>query len=277
MRKLTIGLSTYDDYDGLYFSIQAIRLYHKEVLPDIEFIIIDNNPTGSHGKLIREFIAHIKEPVQYVPFTKYQSTAVRSKIFDLADTPYVLCIDSHVFLESGAISRLIKFYDDRLDGKNLIQGPLIYDDLDSISTHFDSTWCSHMWGQWGTDDRGKDPNGPPFEIPSQGLGLFSCRKDAWLGFNKEFRGFGGEEGYIHEKFRKNGKKTLCLPFLRWMHRFNRPISPSYPNTFKDRYRNYVIGFTEVGLNPLDIREQFKTVVSIEDMDQIDAEIKSFPQ
>ena len=49
----------------------------------------------------------------------------------------------------------------------------------------------------GTDDRGRDSNGEPFEIPMQGLGMFSCRKEAWLGFNPLFNGFGGEEGYIH--------------------------------------------------------------------------------
>ena len=37
-KKLTIGMATYDDYDGVYFSIQAIRMYHPEILKDIEFI-----------------------------------------------------------------------------------------------------------------------------------------------------------------------------------------------------------------------------------------------
>ena len=277
MRKLTIGMSTFDDYDGVYFSIQALRLYHKDVLSDIEFVIIDNNPNGSHGRALREFIAHIDIPVQYVPFTKYHSTSIRSKIFDLADTPYVLCMDSHVFIEAGALSKLIQFYDDRLDGKNLIQGPLIYDDLTNISTHFNSTWGAHMWGQWELDDRGKDPNGKPFEIPSQGLGLFSCRTDSWLGFNKYFRGFGGEEGYIHEKYRKNGKKTLCLPFLRWMHRFNRPLGIPYSNNLKDRFRNYIIGFNEVGLNTSDCKEHFKDVISIEEMSNIEEDVKRLPQ
>jgi hypothetical protein len=36
-KKLCIGMATYDDYDGVYFSLQAIRLYHPEVLDDIEY------------------------------------------------------------------------------------------------------------------------------------------------------------------------------------------------------------------------------------------------
>ncbi len=73
-----------------------------------------------------------------------------------------------------------------------------------------------MWGIWGTDPRGLDPEGEPFEIPMQGMGVFSCRQSAWQGFNPLFRGFGGEEGYIHEKFRQAGGRCLCLPWLRWI-------------------------------------------------------------
>ena len=52
---------------------------------------------------------------------------------------------------------------------------------------------------------------PPFAVPAQGMGLFSCRREAWLGFNPNFRGFGGEEFYIHEKYRQAGRRTVCLP------------------------------------------------------------------
>ena len=197
MRKLTIGMATHDDYDGLYFSIQSIRMFHKEVLDDIEFVIVDNNPTSIHGKPIRKLTDWIKEPLQYLPFTKYQATTIKNKVFALSDTPYTLCMDSHVMIEAGGLKKLIDFYDSGKDNGNLLQGPLIYDDMDSISSHFDLKWSQHMWGQWGTDARALNPNSPPFEIPAHGMGLFSCRTDSWLGFNKDFRGFGGEEGYIH--------------------------------------------------------------------------------
>jgi hypothetical protein len=266
MRKITIGMAVHDDLDGLYFTIQAIRMFHKEILNDVEFVVIDNNPSGSHSKCIRDFIDWIEEPVQYLPFTKYNSTIVRNKIFDLADTPYVLSIDSHVLIEPGAIKKLIEFYENNKDDGNLLQGPLVYDNLRGISTHFDLVWQSNMWGVWGNDQRGEDPNGPPFEIPAQGLGLFSCRKDSWLGFNKEFRGFGGEEGYIHEKYRKNGKTTMCLPFLRWNHRFYRPSGVSYPNDLSQRFKNYLIGFKELDLNIDELKSHFeqsidKTVIN----------------
>lgn len=272
MRKLTIGMATHNDYDGVYFSIQSIRMYHSEVLKDIEFIIVDNNPDSEHGKAIRNLTNWIKEPFQYLPFTKYTSTSIRNKVFDLSDTPYTLCMDSHVMLEAGSIKKLINFYDNNSDGGNLLQGPLIYDDFQSYSTHFDDTWSNYMWGTWQTDERGSHKDLPPFEIPAQGMGLFSCRTDSWLRFNDNFRGFGGEEKYIHEKYKQNGKKTLCLPFLRWLHRFNRPMGIPYSNNILDRYRNYLIGHLELGINTDQLNEHFKNVVSQKEMNQILIEV-----
>ena len=45
-RRLTIGMATYDDYDGVYFTVQAIPLYHPEVTLDTEILVIDNHPEG---------------------------------------------------------------------------------------------------------------------------------------------------------------------------------------------------------------------------------------
>ncbi len=89
-----------------------------------------------------------------------------------------------------------------------------------------------------------------FEIPAMGLGLFAMRKAAWPGFNPGFKGFGGEECYIHEKVRKAGGRAVCLSALQWVHRFGRPGGVPYPLSLFDRARNYVLGHRELGL-PLD--------------------------
>ena len=267
MKKLTIGLATFDDFDGLYFTIQAIRLNCKDLLDRIEWVIIDNNPAGSHGKCIREFMRWIKEPIQYLPYTKKQSTTVRNKIFDLSETEYTISVDCHVLFEPDSLRKLIEYFDNDLDNGNLLQGPLIYDDLESYSTHFDEKWGDCMWGQWGQDERGSDANKTPFEVKSQGLGIFACRTKDWLRFNENFVGFGGEEGYIHEKYRQAGKTTMCLPFLRWAHRFYRPNPIPYPNNTADRFENYVIGFTELGLDLTECIEHFSQHLSKDVIDE----------
>jgi len=262
--KLTIGTCVHDDFEGLYFTIQSLRLHHSDILDRLEFVIINNNPKSAQGKEIRNFVDWIKQPLTYVEFDAFSATSLRDKIFGIANTEYVLVLDCHVLLEAGSIKKLLDYYDAGKDKGNLLQGPLVYDDMETISTHFDlSKWGADMWGVWETDKRGIDPNNKPFEIPAQGLGLFTCRKDSWLGFNKKFRGFGGEEGYIHEKYRMVGRKAVCLPFLRWVHRFGRPLGVSYNPTREDRFRNYMIGFQEIGKDTDEIVERFKGKVSSE--------------
>lgn len=256
MRKLTIGMATHDDYDGVYFTIQSIRTFHREVIDEIEFVIVDNNPDGKHGQELKKFVNWIQEPVQLIPFSDYKSCVLKGKVFEYAKTPYVMVVDCHVMIVPGAIKKLIDFYDSDKDYGYLLQGPLLYDDMKTVSTHFDLNWRGQMWGTWGTDKRGTKENAEPFEIPAQGMGCFSCRKDMWLGFNPKFRGFGGEEGYIHEKYRKAGKKTLCLPFLRWTHRFGRPSGVTYPLSLENKVKNYFIGFDELGMDTSPIYDHF---------------------
>jgi hypothetical protein len=106
----------------------------------------------------------------------------------------------------------------------------------------------------------------------QGLGVFSCRKDAWPGFNPRFRGFGGEEGYIHEKVRQAGGRCLCLPWLRWVHRFGRPAGVPYPLTVDDKFRNYLIGHAELGLDLEPVFEHFSEHLPADSIEAIAEEI-----
>jgi hypothetical protein len=259
-RKLTIGMATYDDYDGVYFTLQALRMYHPEILDDTGFLVVDNHPDGPCSrplKMLEQSTPHFR----YVPFGEYSGTAAaKERVLMEAESPYVLCLDCHVLVVPGALRRLMAYFDAHPDTPDLLQGPLVYDDLAALSTHFRVDWRTGMYGCWETDERGVDPDAPPFEIPMQGMGLFACRRKAWVGFNPRFRGFGGEEGYIHEKFRRNGARTLCLPFLRWLHRFNRPMGVPYQNRWEDRIRNYLIGFRELGLSEAGIEQHFRDVL-----------------
>tara|TARA_R100000805_G_C3612155_1_gene112921 strand:+ start:47 stop:880 length:834 start_codon:yes stop_codon:yes gene_type:complete len=274
MSKLTVGICVYDDYDGAYFTLQSIRFHNRDIIDRLEFVIINNNPKSEKGKALHTLTDWIKEPVTYVEVTEYTSPFLKGKVFELANTDYVLVMDCHVLLATGCLKKLLNFYDKGLDKGNLLSGPLVYDDFENISTHFDlSKWGSHMWGSWALDPRGLDPSNKPFEIDAMGMGLFSCRKDSWLGFNPKFRGFGGEEGYIHKKYKMNGKKTLCLPFMRWLHRFERPDGVPYRNDLKDRFRNYMIGFQETKQDTNIVVEQFKDVIPMSYIQEVKKELK----
>lgn len=244
---LTIGMATFNDFDGVWFTIQALRLYCGA--GDTELIVVDNNPDSPHGKAVRSFIAGWVPNAKYIPYTEVTGTAApRQAVFDNATGDVVICIDGHVLLDVATIDAVQSYYDDNPGSLDMVTGPLIMDDMRSMATHFDDVWRGEMWGTWGNDPRGYGTE--PFEIGAQGLGMFAMRKAAWPGFNKNFNGFGAEEWYIHEKVRRNGGKVMCLPNARWLHRFGRPAGVPYPLTREQKIRNYIIGHQELGV-PLD--------------------------
>jgi glycosyltransferase involved in cell wall biosynthesis len=264
-------MATYNDFDGVYFTLQALQLY--EDLQDTELLVIDNYGCSDTKQLVEERVHG-----RYVLAAEVRGTApTKDLVFREARGEAVLCCDSHVLFAPGVIRRLKEYYREHPDCPDLLQGPLVYDDAQSISTHFEPEWSSGMWGTWATDPRGCDPEGEPFEIPMQGMGVFSCRKGAWPGFNPMFRGFGGEEGYIHEKFRRAGGRCLCLPWFRWMHRFARPAGVQYPLTVDEKLRNYLIGHAELGLDPTPVLAHFSEIMPEDRVVAVAAETLWGPQ
>ena len=253
-------------------------MYHQESLSSIDFIVVDNNPRSSQGRTTKSFCEGVG--VRYIDMPEPKGTSqTRNRVFQESFGKYTMCLDPHVFLAPSAIEHLLTYYTQNPDTRDLIQGPLVYDGYGNLSTHFDDVFRSEMHGTWGRDERASRPislqkmlwrwseaekkpvqkaeslawdnaRQSPFEIDGQGLGLFTCKTDAWLGFNENFRGFGGEEMYIHEKYRRAGLKTVCLPTLLWWHRFARPSGVPYPLNAWNKVRNYVLGHLENEL-PLD--------------------------
>ncbi|GIW60111.1 MAG: hypothetical protein KatS3mg087_1177 [Patescibacteria group bacterium] len=278
MRTLTIGMAHHTDFDGAYFTITHI-LQTVESLKQIELLVVDSsygngNPLSeAHVRDLRNFVKNCSRAfglgarlIELSENEFFGTTQPRQKIFDDAMGDYVLCLDCHVLVVPHAIDFLLTKIDELVDD-NLCSGPILNDAGKVMATHFDDVWRDEMWGIWALDSRGLHQDAaveslpiaeqfkylkllPAFEIPAMGLGLFVAKRSSWLGFNPHFRGFGGEEFYIHTKYRQSGRKCLCLPFLRWSHRFGRPGGISYPITLHLKVRNYILGHKELGL-PLD--------------------------
>ena len=207
-RLLTLAMATHNDYDGVFFSVQALRLYHPEIADSTEILVLDNDPLGPCAAALRH-LEDCVEGYRYYPYNSFQGTAVRDLLFREAGGEYVLVMDSHVFFPAGSLARFVDFLGHQHEALDLWQGPLLSDGLKPFATHFEPVWSAGMYGRWAWDARAADLDSPPFEIPMQGLGVFACRKAAWPGFNPRLQGFGGEEGYLHEKIRRNGG-TACV-------------------------------------------------------------------
>jgi hypothetical protein len=270
--KLTIGFPVFRDFDGLYFSACDIPLTHPEIADDVEIIVVDNDPDPSSPfakatkRWVNEFFA-ASVRARYVSAPEPGGPALaKQRCMDEASGEFVLVMDSHVRIVKGGLARLLQFYAENPKTYDLHSGPLFYDvdalragrgePLTQFATHMDEVWRGHDLGTWATDPRGAALDAEPFEISAMGAGLFTCRHEAFVGFNPNVRGFGGEEYYLYHKTRQAAGKGVCLPFLRWVHRFGRPGGIPYPLTLWDKVRNYVICHQELG-RPLDgIHEHF---------------------
>lgn len=303
--KLSIGLSHYDDFDGVWFTIQSIRnelIFNgmKDYLEEIEFVIVENNKGSRHSDLVQEFATKTlsQGSLKYAICRTQSTSAPRNKIFEEATGDFVLVLDCHVLLcgVANIIKRIFEFIENNPDTNNIYSGPLVHENGQMFSTHMRDKWNDKMWGVWGTAvrsdcgdyldayyengsprvcdlvtgeeletcpkcgkgffeecklERFNENHDEPFSVFAQGLGCFLVRRLAWLGFNEHVRGFGGEEGYIHEKYRKEGYKAVCLPFMKWLHRFQRVEQPDYPLSLQYKVRNYILEFAELGL-PINI-------------------------
>lgn len=253
---ITVGMAVYGDFGESAITIQVLRW---SLSPINQIVIVDNNPNSRDGERFRSLAASAN--LTYVPFPEPRGTsAPRDKIFRHAIGDVVVVIDPHIIIGPQAIAALRVYAIKNPLDFGIWSGPRIGEDLKTVhSTHFEEVWGPDlMYGRWGVDPRGQNQRSEPFEIPGHGLGLFACRRKAWLGFPEGLKGFGGEELMIHEKFRQASRKSLCLPFLRWWHLFRDSSKPApYPLTMEDRFRNYLIWYRHLGLDDAELIQKFR--------------------
>ena len=89
-RTLTVGMATFDDFDGAYFTTAALRLYHPEVADRVSILVVDNNPRGPMAWSLKALEQHV-EGLRYVPADDVAGTAVRDRVFREANSDWVLC------------------------------------------------------------------------------------------------------------------------------------------------------------------------------------------
>lgn len=251
--NLTIGMAAYNNPEQVWWTLQGLKLYQD--VEDCELLVVDNQG----NEKIQDVC--IDTYVRYETFTRVNGTGpARNAIFDFASGDFVLVLDSHVLLWPDAIKKLKAWLDaNPEEARNMIHGPIVLkrqqEDkalpmVDRAFTHYEDVWRAQMWGTWAPKEgiAIEDLPEEAFEIKMMGCGLFGCRKDSWLRFHKDCRGFGGVEGIIHAKYRHHGRRVLCLPFMLWVHRFG-AHRPGYPLQLRDRIRNFLLGFEEIGMDP----------------------------
>ena len=88
-------MASYDDYDGDYFTLHALRMFHGEALADAEILVIDNNPTGDCAEALKS-LEGASADYRYVPMTERTGTMVRQRIVDEGRGDFVLVMKGRV-------------------------------------------------------------------------------------------------------------------------------------------------------------------------------------
>ena len=73
-------MATFDDYDGVYFTAQSIRLYHPEITAQSEILVLDNHPDGPAAAALKQLDSCVAG-YRYVPYGGHRGTAVRDLLF----------------------------------------------------------------------------------------------------------------------------------------------------------------------------------------------------
>ena len=274
--KLSICIPTADDFARLHCCIQSLRFTHGDVMPDCELVVVINTPDTDQARETQWFCERINvtqdtlsqiesgsleqygyftdarervfgHGVRCVTYNRIVGTAAaKNECVRQARGDVVLVMDSHVQFQPGALAKLIEFAESHPDSRDLWHGPMMWDALTNGPSDMTTTWGMGGYGQWKDDPRANRFDADPFPILAMGTGVFACHRKAWLGFNPLMKGFGGEEMYLQQRYRKAGREALCLPFLRWWHSFTNVHGRNTPTLTRDKCWNYMIGLNELG-------------------------------
>jgi len=151
---LSVVMATYDDFDGVYFTIGAIRELFPDLLPTMQFVVVDNNPGTQHSTLVRGYMANVAASCLSAKYVEMPSpkgtTPSRARAMAEADGVYVLVCDCHILLKKDSLYKLVEFFHERPQFDGIVHGPLMYDNRAGYATHFDDRWREEMRGTWGS-------------------------------------------------------------------------------------------------------------------------------
>lgn len=250
MADVTIGMATYDDPQGVWWTLSSLRMHHD--LTGVELLVVDDHPEPNRGD-----IHHVcaNAHARYVHAPKGMGPAhAKNSVWEHAQGSHVLLVDCHVLLVPGAVSRLVAAARANEVSNDMWVGPLRSEAGTIIATELAPELRGDFFGTWLIDTR--VPASETRPVRAHGSALSFMRRDAWPKFSEHFRGFAGEEIYIHDKVRRAGGAVLYQPWLGWCHRFPRFGAVPYTLTLNDKLRNYLVAAYEMSWNIAQIREYF---------------------
>jgi hypothetical protein len=259
--QLTLGMAVGDgeQFSAVWAAIHGniIAALDVAVASRLELVVVDcSTDTKFSEELERHVVSLVVNKQKIGQYFRYSgnsgTSGPRNAVFEKATGKAVVCIDPHVVLFNGCLQSVYNYLSTDPESLDLLVGPLVQRHLTEDGVECQKpVWGKSAFGVWGHVPEMKGTAGE-FEVFQQGLGFFASTRRAWLrhgGFHKEARGFGGCETYLCEKVRRFGGRVLCSNTRKWHHRFvdeAKVTVKKWSSSYQDTYRNYLIGFSELG-------------------------------
>ncbi len=259
-------MANWDDPEGAFWTLTAIRQYHvKEDNKEVELLVVDDMPEKQQD--LENVCSN--SGARYVHHSKNKGPAhAKDSVWEHAQGDYVLLVDSHVLLAPCSVNYILDAIDSDLIGKDLWTGPLLNERGHMIASELLPEWRGQFFGVWHTDQDLLKTKIK--EIEGHGSAYTLMKREHYPYFSPHFKGFSGEELYLHQKVRNNGGKCYTHVDLGWIHRFMRSKPITYSLTLNDKLRNYLVASYEIGwsikqccdyFRPKLVKEQFDNVLS----------------
>jgi len=269
---LTAGITATGDPGVVRASVRALADQHRDGSGRLEIMVVGQLPARDVAALTS--LRSGGPAVRFVA-ADADGTALRDSVVREADSDWVICMTPQARLDPGALAALREFADADPDCPDLLQGPLEAAAGGPAITSWRPVWRDGTFGCPAPESTAGLPGSvSPFEITMHDLGLFACRKDAWLGLNPRLSGSAAHEGYLHKKYRAAGRRTLCLPSLRWT---RQPAAGLPQENTEDRraalagrLRDYLTAFAELGLGPEPAVAHFTGILGPAQVDEVRA-------
>lgn len=253
---LSICIGTFREAKNLRWTLASLLLdlaACPRLIPLVEIVVVDNEPQGPDGWINLKTCRN--SGAKYVPMPEPVGTAPpRNRVVEEATGNWHMWLDSHCELGRGVLEKIVDWCvanprDDDLHYGTLLSSAIIRPDGKPaiVWTHLKREFGGDgMFGKGAINPVAYDPNAKPFEVDQAGSWFYLARKESWLGFHPQFRGF-GLEGYLATKYRRAGRKAWCHPAFQGWHLFREKSEPApFPTDWFNRTRNLVLTWQELG-------------------------------
>lgn len=151
---LTIGSALWGEPTEVQMTYQALRMMHPEVMARTELLAVQNMQNAPKAAKIKGMFegwfrgtCANSRYIEY--FDAIGTSPAREQIFKHARGKIVMVIDPHIFIQLGGVKAVLDYFERNPESKDIVTGPILWDNLRTGTTHFIDVWRGEMWGIWG--------------------------------------------------------------------------------------------------------------------------------